>query len=347
MKFVQTKADPCIYVFKNKTESVIIAVYVDDILIAGTSNKKIAEVKAAIANRFEVKDMGELHYFLGVKIVRDSQAGTIWLGQPSYSENIVQDFNMENVNVCRTPTNPSLKLTKADETSTYADTEKYQSAVGKLLFLSTRTRPDIAFAVSTVAKFTSNPTEQHWKAVKHIIRYIAGTINYGLMFTRSETTDCTGFSDADWAGDVDDRKSTSGYIFSVGGAPVSWKSRKQSCVALSTAEAEYISLTIAAQEAIWSNRLLSELQLQKEPLEPAIIYEDNQSAISMAKNPQFHGRSKHIAIKYHFIRDEVKNGAIKIQYCRTNDMVADMFTKGLYADQFQKLRDMAGVKELT
>ena len=195
---------------------------------------------------------------------------------------------MENANVCRTPTNSSLKLTKADETSTYADTEKYQSAVGKLLFLSTRTRPDIAFAVSTVAKFTSNPTEQHWKAVKHIIRYIAGTINYGLMFTRSETTDCTGFSDADWAGDVDDRKSTSGYIFSVGGAPVSWKSRKQTCVALSTAEAEYISLTIAAQEAIWLNRLLAELQLQKEPLEPAIIYEDNQSAISIwQRTPNF------------------------------------------------------------
>ena len=164
------------------------------------------------------------------------------------------------------------------------------------------------------------------------------------MFTRSETTDCTGFSDADWAGDVDDRKSTSGYIFSVGGAPVSWKSRKQNCVALSTAEAEYISLTIAAQKAIWLNCLLAELQLQKEPLESAIIYEDNQSAISMAKNPKFHDRSKHIAIKNHFIRDEVKNGAIKIQYCRTNDMVADMFTKGLYADQFQKLRDMAGVK---
>ena len=233
MKFVQTKADPCIYVFKDKTETVIIAVYVDDILIAGTSNKKIAEVKAAIANCFEVKDMGEFHYFLGVKIVRDSQAGTIWLGQPSYSENIVQDFHMENANVCRTPTNPSLKLTEADETSTYADTEKYQSAVGKLLFLSTRTRPDIAFAVSTVAKFTSNPTEQHWKAVKHIIPYIAGTINYGLMFTRSETTDCTGFSDADWAGDVDDCKSTSGYIFSVGGAPVSWKSRKNNPVLLS------------------------------------------------------------------------------------------------------------------
>ena len=143
--------------------------------------------------------------------------------------------------------------------------------------------------MSTVAKYTAKPTEQHWKAVKHILRYIAGTINYGLQFSRNGSTDCTGFSDADWAGDIDDRKSTSGYLFKVGGAPISWKSRKQSCVALSTAEAEYMSLSLAAQEAIWLNRLLAELQLQKEPSRPAILYEDNQSAIFMTKNPQFHG----------------------------------------------------------
>ena len=253
---------------------------------------------------------------------------------------------MQNAKTCRTPVNPSLKLSKSTEESTRVDQELYQSAVGKLLYLSTRTRPDIAFAVSTVAKFTSNPTEQHWKAVKHILRYIAGTVNFGLMFTRSGSADCIGFSDADWAGDIDDRKSTSGYLFQVGGASISWKSKKQSCVALSTAEAEYMSLTLAAQEAIWLNRLLAELQFQKEPSKPALIYEDNQSAICMAKNPQFHGRSKHIAIKYHFIRDETKKGTIDVQYCRTDDMIADILTKGLYAERFEKLRDMAGVKDL-
>ena len=266
MKFVQTKGDPCLYVSTDRAETVIIAVYVDDILIAGKTDKRIVEVKAAIAAHFEVKDMGDLHYFLGVKVVQDLKAGTIWLGQPAYSENIIQQFNMQNAKTCRTPVNASLKLIKANEESTYVDQELYQSAVGKLLYLSTRTRPDIAFAVSTVAKYTANPTEQHWKAVKHILRYIAGTINFGLQFTRSGSTDCTGFSDADWAGDIDDRKSTSGYLFRVGGAPVSWRSRKQSCVALSTAEAEYMSLTLAAQEAIWLNRLLAELQLQKEPV---------------------------------------------------------------------------------
>ena len=132
---------------------------------------------------------------------------------------------------------------KGDENSVLFDQEVYQSAVGRLLYLSTRTRPDIAFAVGTIAKFTSRPTETHWTAVKHLLRYIAGTREFGLLFTRSDSSDCTGFSDADWAGDQDDRKSTSGYLFRVGNATVSWGSKKQSCVALSTTEAEYMSLS--------------------------------------------------------------------------------------------------------
>ena len=145
------------------------------------------------------------------------------------------------------------------------DQEVYQSAVGRLLYLSTRTRPDIAFAVSTLAKFTSRPTVAHWTAVKHLLRYIAGTREFGLLFTTSDSSDCTGFSDSDWAGDQDDRKSTSGYLFRVGNATVSWGSKKQSCVALSTAEAEYMSLTMAAKEGIWLNRLLAEMNIKKEP----------------------------------------------------------------------------------
>ena len=142
---------------------------------------------------------------------------------------------MQDAKTCKTPVNPSLKLTKASDDSTNIDKDLYQSAVGKLLYLSTRTRPDIAFAICSVARFTANPTQQHWKAVKHILRYIAGTIKFGLLFAKGESTECTGYSDADWAGDIDDRKSTSGYMFKIAGASVSWRSKKQSCVALSTA----------------------------------------------------------------------------------------------------------------
>ena len=172
---------------------------------------------------------------------------------------------MQDAKSCKTPVDPSLKLTKATEESSLVNQELYQLAIRKLLYLSTRTRPDIAFAVSTVAKFTAKPTEQHWTAVKRILRYIVGTINFGLQYTRGGSIDCTGLSDADWAGDINNRKSTSGYLFKVGDGPVSWRSRKQTCVALSTAEAEYMSLTLAAQEAMWLNRLLAELQSQKEP----------------------------------------------------------------------------------
>lgn len=344
MKFKQTKGDPCLYV-STQEEPVVIAVYVDDILIAGKTDEKIAEVKTALSNRFDVKDMGELHYFLGVKIVQDHKKGTIWMGQPLYTDTLISTFNMQDAKTCKTPANPSIKLTKASDDSTYVDMEEYQSAVGKLIYLSTRTRPDIAYAVSSVAKFTSKPTSQHWTAVKHILRYLAGTSNYGLLFTGSKSNVCTGYSDADWGGDVNDRKSTSGYLFKMCGGSVSWRSKKQSCVALSTAEAEYMSLASAAQEAIWLSRLITELHRSDTP-KPAIVYEDNQSAICMTKNPQFHGRSKHIAIKYHFIRDETKQGTIDVRYCRSNDMIADMLTKGLCAEQFMKLREMTGVMEL-
>ena len=344
MNFEQTRGDPCLYV-STQGEPAIIAVYVDDIIIAGKTNERIVESKAALADRFDVKDMGELHYFLGVKIIQDHRKGTIWMGQPLYTENLISNFNMQDAKTCKIPVNPSIKLTKSNDDSTCIDMEQYQSGVGKLIYLSTRTRPDIAYAVSSVAKFTSRPTQQHWTAVKHILRYLTGTINYGLLFTETKSKECTGYSDADWGGDVDDRKSTSGYLFKMCGASVSWKSKKQSCVALSTAEAEYMSLTSAAQEAIWLNRLLAELH-RKDTSRPAIVYEDNQSAISMTRNPQFHGRSKHIAIKYHFIRDETKKGTIDVRYCRSSDMIADILTKGLYAEQFMKLREMAGVKEL-
>ena len=203
------------------------------------------------------------------------------------------------------------------------------------------TRPDITFAVSNVAKYCSKPTKEHWIAVKRIMRYLKGTHNLGLTYKKSDSNSCVGFSDSDWAGDLDDRKSTSGYIFQVGGTAISWKSRKQSCVALSTAEAEYIALSLAAQEAIWLRQLNTDLQ-GKQP-EPTILYEDNQAAICLSKNPQCHGRSKHIDIRYHFIREHVNNRNIELKYCPTNNMIVDMLTKGLGKETFEKLRTLAGL----
>ena len=215
------------------------------------------------------------------------------------------------------PVDTSTKLVKGGEEDTCVDQQLYQSAVGCLLYLSVATRPDITYAVGNVAKLCAKPTKQHWVAVKRIFRYLRGTQKYGLLYSRNNT-ECVGFSDADWGGDLDDRKSTSGYMFKLGGAAVSWRSKKQACVALSTAEAEYIALTSAAQESLWLHQLLADLQKKKEPAKAMVIFEENQSAISMTKNPRFHGRSKHIAIKYHFIREQVNSGKINLRYCRTN-----------------------------
>ena len=189
------------------------------------------------------------------------------------------------------------------------------------------TRPDISYAVSNVAKFSANPTTRHWIAVKRVMRYLKGTSDFGLVFIPQENCDCVGVSDVDWGGDLDDRKSTAGYVSEIGGGAISWRSKKQTSVALSTAEAEYVALASTAQEALWLQHLLTDLIT--EPLGSMVIYEDNQSAITMTKGPQFHGHSKHISIKYHFIRDLVTDGTVEVKYCPTQEMIADMLTKGL------------------
>jgi len=181
-----------------------------------------------------------------------------------------------------------------------------------------------------VAKFSEKPTREHWTAVKRIFRYLKGTVNYGLQYSSDANEECVGFCDADWAGDTNDRKSTSAYTFQTNGASVSWRSKKQPCVALLMAEAKYVALSTAVQEALWMKQLLVDLNFNTETL--MTIYGDNQAAISMSQNPQFHGRRKHIDIKCHFVRDQVDKGTINIVYCSTSNMLADLFTKGSQRD---------------
>ena len=239
-----------------------------------------------------------------------------------------------------TPTDNSVSLSTESNTAS-VDKEMYQSCVGSLLYLSTWSRPDITYAVNKVSQYCANPFTEHWTAVKRILRYLKGTINYGLVFTKSESDQCIGYSDADWAGDINNRKSTSGYLFKIGSNTVSWRSKKQSCVALSTAEAEYMALSSAAQEAVWLQELIGDIN--DRPASPVEIFEDNQAAINIAKHPQFHGRTKHISIKFHYVRELVNENKIIIKYCPTEKMIADILTKGLAKDKFIKCRNMTGV----
>ncbi len=314
------------------------------IVIAGKTDFQLQNVKDSLSQKFELKDLGSLRYFLGMSITQDSDSESIVINQPAYTKKLLENFGIQECKPVATPVSSSSKLIKATESDECVDKTKYQSAVGSLMYLAVCTRPDISFAVNSLAKFNSKPTKDHWSALKHVLRYLQGTKNVGICYSK-DSGDIIGYTDADWAGDLDDRKSTSGYLFMLCDGAVSWKSQKQRCVALSTAEAEYVAMSAAVQESVWLHQLISELTDSSLGINPVLIYEDNQAAIAMAKNPQFHGRAKHIEIKHHFICDQIARGIIKLEYCPTSQMIADILTKGLSRDSFSELRKNSGVIE--
>ena len=258
MDFCQSESDPCIHADAGG-DMFFIGVYVDDIILVGKDEKRIEEIKYALSQKFDVKDMGKLHHFLGMKILQDESSERIWIGQPAYISKILQKFGMQDCKPVSTPVDPGVKLTKSSNSEDCLDQQRYQSAVGALHYLSVSTRPDITYTVSTLAKFSSNPTKQHWTSLKRVMRYLKGTANRGTVYSKKGTKQCVGYCDADWAGDLDDRKSTSGYIFKMSEGAITWSSKKQPCVALPTAEAEYVALASAAQETVWLRQLMSEL----------------------------------------------------------------------------------------
>ena len=288
MGFKQTKSDPCIYVSTTGRDPFYIGVYVDDMVMAGKDEASLQKVKDELGTKFEIKDLGKLKYFLGMTIVQNQEEQSTWMGQPDYTTKLLEKHGMSECKPVATPVDPGTHLTTLNEKEEVVDQQQYQSVVGSLMYLSVCTRPDIAYAVGTLARYSSKPGRSHWTAVKRVLRYLKGTTNHGIVFRGGASGNIVGYSDADWAGDREDRKSTSGYLFQIAGGPISWRSKKQDTVALSTAEAEYVALSSAAQETVWLRRLISELN--NPPDGPTTILEDNQSAMAMAKNPQFHGR---------------------------------------------------------
>ena len=225
------------------------------------------------------------------------------------------------------------------------DPVAYQSMVGSLLYAAMATHPDIAHAVGAVSKFNSRPTVVHLTAVKRILRYLSGMINLALKYRKLSRGSeyLLGYSDADWAGDLDDRHSTTGNLFMMAGGVIGWLSKKQASVALSTSEVEYVALSLATQEAVWLRRLLTEVGF---PSAPVMLMEDNQGAIAIARNPIAHSRTKHIDICYDYIREALQDDVISLQYCPTNEMVAVLLTKPLSKTLFEKLRLAMGMNIL-
>ncbi|XP_057851979.2 secreted RxLR effector protein 161-like [Cryptomeria japonica] len=238
-----------------------------------------------------------------------------------------------------TPMEQNLKLSSNDS-SDLVDATSYRQLVGSLIYATT-TRPDISFSVGVLSRFMQQPRATHWLAAKRVLRYLQGTQNYGLKYSKISKFSLLSYSDSDYAGDMDDGKSTSGYLMSLGSVVISWKSKKQPVPTLSSAEAEYIAASEATREILWLRRILADLQEPQASSTPLFI--DNQSTIKMAKNPVFHDRTKHINTKIHFIRHYVKDGSISLQYCATTDQPADILTKALGRVKFEKFREMIGL----
>ncbi|KAI5323652.1 hypothetical protein L3X38_032724 [Prunus dulcis] len=336
--FTRSLSEPSLYLKKEGTHDfLILCLYVDDLIYTST-NPRMAEVfKKNMMKEYEMTDLGTMRYFLGIQVQQSDEG--IFISQGKYAENLLKKFNMLKSKPMDTPMAINLKLTSNDGAPKF-DASIYKSVVGSLIYL-TNTRPDIVHAVSVVSRFMSDPSNHHFAAVKRILRYIQGTKGYGIRYTQEKKAHLVGYTDSDWAGAIDDRKSTSGHVFFLGSKVISWSSKKQSTVALSTTEAEYISATSAACEAVWIRRILADLRQEQNT--PTKLYCDNMSTIAMTKNPVFHSRSKHIELRHHFIRKLVEDGEIELKFCGTDEQIADVFTKALPREKFYYFRERLNV----
>ena len=326
-----SNADPCVFYRHDENDLLIASVHIDDMLIVCSCVGWYQELKEVLGLHFPIKDLGEIGFLLGCKITRDRTTRTIKFSQGAYARDVLRRFQMENAQQVSTPSSTSVKLQKSKEGDPSV-AFPYREAVGSLMYLSIMTRPDIAEAVNTVARFVERPGQQHVVAVKRILRYVKGTVDLGIVFGREHGLKV--YSDADWAGDQDDRRSTSGMLITLHGGPVSYFSRKQKCVALSSTEAEYIAASEACKVVAWVRNFLHEF-----PGElisgPVIVYEDNQGCIAMTDASVSSKRTKHIDIRYHFVRDMVRAGLVKFEYLGTKQMLADMFTKPVPREQHE------------
>ena len=320
-------------------DHLLVGIYVDDLLITGADEKEIAKFKLQMKELFKMSDLGLLSYYLGIEV--HQKLGEITLCQEAYAKKILEKCGMEECNPTHVPMEPRLKLSKRSEAPA-VDATEYRSVVGSLRYLI-NTRPDLAYSVGYVSRFMEAPTMEHWTAVKHILRYIKGTTNFGIVYSKEkEEVKLLGYSDSDMAGDIDDRKSTSGVAYFLGRSIVSWLSQKQKVVAQSSCEAEYIAAATAACQGVWLRSLLGDLTNRE--AEQVVLNIDNKSAISLCKNPVHHDRSKHIDTKYHYIRQCVEESKIEVNYVCTNDQLADILTKSLGRVKFAEMRGRIGVQ---
>ncbi|KAJ7295863.1 hypothetical protein O6H91_Y158500 [Diphasiastrum complanatum] len=283
-------------------------------------------------------DLGCLHFILGIEVLRGSDF--IFISQVNYAQSLLKKFKMEVCKSVDTPMEQDVKVPNEDDERSFMDITLFRQLIGSLMWI-TITRPDLSFSVCRLSQSMQKPLNIHWKKAKRILRYISGTLDFGILY-RGDVINLHAFSDSDFARDKRDRKSTSAYSTFIGEGVVSWLSKKQETISLSSTEAEYKALTTTTKEVLWIKRLLVELKIMDSEEAP-IIYNDNISAQHLASNPIFHARSKHIEICHHFVREMVQAKEIALEHVPSNECVADLLTKPLQKTPFMKFRSSLGV----
>lgn len=338
--FHSSASDRCLYTKGIGSDKVFLVLYVDDLLVVGHRLNAVKAVKKSFSREFEMTYIGEVQIFLGMKIEREVGEKCLRINQRSFLENLLLRFNMQDCKPMSTPMENHLRLKKGEEVER---TDKpYRQLIGCLMYITLASRPDLCAAVGYLSQFQSCPTEVYWKHAKRVLRYIKGTLEFALLLrARDSEPVIEAFADADWANDPTDRRSLTGYVFRAFFSTVSWATRKQSTIALSSTEEELVALSVAVCHGKWLIRLLRELD--KNPKEPVVYHEDNQSSIRVVEEERETSRSKHVDVKYRFVHEEIMRGQIIVKYVPTGEQIADIMTKGLPVNVFQKHRTSLGL----
>lgn len=343
--FVKSKSDSCLYTKCEGDARTYVLLYVDDLLIFGNCEKQICDLKSLLNNEFKMKDLGLVSNFLGIHIKQDLDSGITELDQKEYLKNVLQKFDMQNCKEICTPMdlNFNTKILE-DKNNSVADKNienKCRQIIGCLSYAVLGTRPDLCIAVSILSRYQNNASNVLLTALKRVLRYVKYTINYKLVY-KCNSNLLLGYCDANWGGDLKDRRSTTGYCFKFADCLISWSSKKQASVSLSSTESEYIAISMAASEACWLINLLKDFSIVK--VCPVTIFCDNQSAIMVA-NTESVKRLKHVDIRFHFVKELIKSGKLMLKYIKTEDQTADMFTKALSKNLLSRFIQNLGLYE--
>ena len=326
--------------------------YVDDILLASSDLGILHETKKFLSKNFEMKDMDEATYVIGIEIFRDRSRGILGLSQKAYIERVLERFKMENCSASVAPIQKGDKFSLMQCPQNELERKQmeeipYASVVGSLMYAQTCTRPDISFAVGMLGRYQSNPGMDHWKAAKKVMRYLQGTKDFMLTFRRSDSLEVTGYSDSDFAGCIDSRKSTFGYLFMLAEGAISWKSAKQTIIASSTMEAEFVACFEATVHGLWLRNFISGLGIVDSVSKPLRIYCDNSAAVFFSKNDKYSKGAKHMELKYLTVKEDVQKQRVSIEHISTQLMVADPLTKGLAPKTFKEHVNRMGLENST